>query len=94
MSLKRIILVGILIIYAGYYAGVSKGFIRKHIATDQEERSFIGQVIDFITPKNPEEQRTELNEQLDNWKLHLAVAKENLALYEKWRHDAITNPPT
>jgi hypothetical protein len=92
--MKRIVLIGVLIIYAGYYAGVSKGLIKKHITSDQEERSFIGQVIDFITPKNPEEQRAELNEQLENWKLHLAVAQENLANYEKWRSNVISNPPT
>ena len=96
MRLKNIVLVGIIVVYAVYYAGVSKGFIKKHAAIGQEERerSFVQQVIDVVTPMSPEERRIELNERLDLLNMQLAVAEENLANYERWRTNAISNPPS
>ncbi|HYA13157.1 MAG TPA: hypothetical protein VEF33_02340 [Syntrophales bacterium] len=94
MRLKNIVLMGIFVLYAGYYIGVSKGFIKKHSGQEGRERSFIQQVIDVITPMSPEERRIELNERLDTLKMHLTVAEENLANYERWRSHAISNPPS
>jgi hypothetical protein len=96
MHLKNIVLVGFFILYAGYYVGVSKGFIKKHslIGQEKRERSFSQQVIDVVTPLSPEERRTELKERLEVLNMQLAAAEDNLANYAKWRANALSNPPS
>ncbi|HVO67348.1 MAG TPA: hypothetical protein VMT12_12780 [Syntrophales bacterium] len=94
MRLKNIVLIGIIMVYASYYLGVSKGFIKKHSGQEGRERGSVQQVIDVITPMSPEERRTELNERLDLLKMQLAVAEDNLSNYESWRSNAISNPPS
>jgi hypothetical protein len=96
MRLKNIVLIGIFMLYAGYYVGVSNGFIKKQSVTGQEERerSFVRQVIDVVTPLSPEERRAELKERLEVLNMQLAAAEDNLANYEKWRAHALSNPPS
>jgi hypothetical protein len=96
MRLKNVVLLIIFLVYAGYYVGISKGYIKKHSIAGQEERerNFIQQVIGAITPLSPEEQRIELREKLEVLKMHFAMAESNLENYENWRVKAIANPPT
>ena len=94
MRLKNIVLVGILVLYAGYYAGVSNGFIKKNAVACAAGEGFIQQIIDAVTPLSPEEKRMESNERLEFLKMQLAAATDNLASYEKWRANAAANPPS
>ena len=91
MRVKSLLIV-ILILYAGYYICVSKGFIKKPSAIGQG--GFVARAIDAVTPMSPEERRGEANERLDFLKMQLAVAVDNLENYEKWRANAISNPPS
>ncbi|MEN6320366.1 MAG: hypothetical protein ABFD82_16640 [Syntrophaceae bacterium] len=96
MRLKNIVLIGTFVLYGAYYVGVSKGFIKKNTITSQGEReiSYVQQVIDVVTPLSPEERRIELKERLSVLKMQLSAAEANLASYEKWRANALSNPPS
>jgi hypothetical protein len=96
MRLKNIVLFMVLLIYAGYFFGVSKGYIKKHSHYGKEgvEMGFVQQVIDVITPDSPEERRMKVSERLGVLEMHLAVAESNLESYKNWRANAIAKPPT
>ena len=96
MQFKNVVFIVILVAYTGYYVGVSKGFIKKdpHNENDDQDRSAIQRVVDAITPDSPEEKRLKKGEKLDVLYQHLKVAQINYDSYDKWRSDALANPPT
>jgi hypothetical protein len=96
MRLKNIILLVVLLVYAGYYFGVSKGYIKKHSQHVKEdvEMGFMQQVIDVITPDSPEERRMKVGEKLEVLQMQLAAAESNLESYKNWRANAIAKPAT
>jgi hypothetical protein len=95
MHLKNIVFLVVLLVYAGYFFGVSKGYIKKHSHYGKEgvQIGFIQQVIDVITPDSPEERRMKVSERLEVLEMQLAVAESNLESYKNWRANAIARPP-
>ena len=96
MQLKHVIFIIITVAYTGYYVGVSKGVIKKETryGKEDEQRTAVQRVVDAITPDNPEEKRLKRGEKLEILYEHLKIAQMNYDSYDKWRSEALANPPS
>jgi len=95
MQLKHIVFILIALAYAGYYFGISKGFIDKEVryGNEDEERTALQRFVDAITPDSPEENRLRTKGKIEETNFQLALAKKNYQSYVEWRTDAMNNPP-
>jgi hypothetical protein len=96
MRIKNIIFTVIVLVYACYYAGVSKGFIKKDIRYGQEDIQLTAfqRAVDVITPDSPQEKAIKNEEEISILKQRLAFAEKDYEVYDHWLSDGVRNPPT
>lgn len=95
MQLKHVVFMVIVVVYAGYYFGISKGFINKEMryGKEDEPRTAVQRVVDAVTPDSPEEKCLKNKDKLEDLYFQLNLAKKNYESYDNWITDSIKYPP-
>lgn len=96
MSIKKIIYTLIVLVYAGYYVGISKGFIKKDVRYGRGdiELTAFQRAVDVITPDSPQEKAIKNEEEIGILKQQLEFAEKDYEAYDRSLSDAVRNPPT